>query len=90
VAETTCQLLAKASDYLSISQNQNSAISIKRLNERAKELEAEVKDLRIEHQSEISEMQQNVADLQAEKTQRIKNEKLLEDRLKRLQEESER
>jgi len=90
VAETTCQLLAKASDYLSISQNQNSQISMRRLNERAKELEAEVKDLRIEHQSEISEMQQNVADLQAEKTQRIKNEKLLEDRLKRVQEESER
>jgi len=31
-----------------------------------------------------------VADLQAEKTQRIKNEKLLEERLKRAQEDSER
>ena len=90
VAETTCQLLAKASDYLSISQNQNSQISMKRLNERVKELEAQVKDLRIEYQGEISEMQQKVADQQAEKTQCIKNEKLLEERLKRAQDDSER
>ena len=68
VAETACQLLGKASDYLSISQNQNQQISTKRLNERVKELEAEAKDLRIEHQSEVSEMQQNLADLQADKT----------------------
>jgi len=44
-----CELVAKASDYLSIGQSQNAQINIKRLTERVKDLEQEIKEERIEH-----------------------------------------
>lgn len=56
LAETMNELLAKASDYLSISQSQSSAILTRRLNERVKELESELKCLRCEHQDEVRAM----------------------------------
>jgi flagellar motility protein MotE (MotC chaperone) len=49
VAESMCDLVAKASDYLSIGQSQNAQSEIKRLNERVKELENELKEERVEH-----------------------------------------
>jgi predicted SPOUT superfamily RNA methylase MTH1 len=49
LAESLCELVAKASDYLSIGQSQNSHISIKRLTERVKDLEFEIKEERTEH-----------------------------------------
>lgn len=39
IAETMSQLVAKASDYLGMSKNQETQISLKRLNERVAELE---------------------------------------------------
>ena len=51
-----CELVAKASDYLTIGQSQNSQINIKRLNERVKELETELKEERVEHKSELIEI----------------------------------
>jgi hypothetical protein len=56
LAETITELLSKASDYLSISQSQSSAILTRRLNERVKDLESELKDLRCEHQDEVRAM----------------------------------
>ena len=55
-------MLSKASDYLSISQNQSATISIKKLNERVKEMEQEVKDSRIEHQVELTELNTKYAE----------------------------
>lgn len=49
LAESMCELVAKASDYLSIGQSQNAQINIKRLTERVKDLEQEIKEERIEH-----------------------------------------
>jgi hypothetical protein len=46
--------------------------------------------MRVEYQSEISELQYKIADFQAEKNMSIKNEMLSEDRMKRLVEENER
>jgi hypothetical protein len=55
-----------------------------------KELESGNKEMRVEYQSEISELQYKIADFQAEKNMSIKNEMLSEDRMKRLVEENER
>lgn len=82
------QLVAKASDYLGMSKNQETQISLKRLNERVAELENQLKDQRIEHQAEVSQLQEAKAALQAEQNHHIKNELVMEERIKRAQEEA--
>ena len=65
-------------------------MSLKRLNERVAELENQLKDQRIEHQAEVGQLQETKATLQAEQNQHIKNELVMEERIKRAQEEAER
>ena len=61
IAETLAQILTKASDYLSISQSQNSQFNIKRITEKLKDVEEELKKTKVEYQAEISEKQQSIA-----------------------------
>jgi hypothetical protein len=87
IAETMQEISAKASDYLNISLNQANATDVRRLTERVKELESEIRHTRVEHQGEVINMQVLIAKLEAEKTQLHHNFTLSEDRLKRLAEE---
>ena len=68
LAETLSDLVAKAGDYLSISQSQTSAISIKRLDERIKEMEKELKQARLEHIEDVKGLEHKNAQLEAEMT----------------------
>ena len=56
MAETIQEIMTKASDYLNVTQNQASAVNIKKMTERVKELENENKQLRQEHQGELINM----------------------------------
>ena len=53
-------------------------------------MEQEVKDSRIEHQVELTELNTKYAEAQAQNNQYVQKEILNEERLKRIQEEKER
>lgn len=67
LAETMSDLITKASDYISISQSQTSAISLRKLDERVKEMEKELKAARMEHIEDVKGLEHKNAVLEAEK-----------------------
>jgi hypothetical protein len=68
IAETSQEITTKASDYLNVTHNQSNAFDAKKLSEKVKELDLELRNTRTEHKSEIMDMQVIQAKLEAEKT----------------------
>lgn len=82
LSETICQLILKASDYFNMNQSQSSQFEQTRLSTKVQDLEQQLKQARVDHQTERSELQSNLAVMQAENAQLVKQEKLMQERLK--------
>jgi DNA-binding transcriptional MerR regulator len=66
----------KAADFLTISSKKETDVSMKKLKERIEELEKEKAEIKSEASLEKRMMEQKMADLENEKNQAIRNEKL--------------
>lgn len=87
IAEQTQEIISKASDYLNISHNQTNAIEVKRLQERVKIMDTEIRQNRREHQTDLIDIKVTMTKLETEKTQLHQNMTLNEDRFKRSSDE---
>jgi hypothetical protein len=72
-----------------MNQSQSSQFEKTRLTTKVQDLEEQLKQARIDHQTDRSDLQSNLAVIQAENSQLVKSEKLMQERLKIEQMENE-
>ena len=89
-AETAQTLVCKAADFMNITSRKEADGTLKKLRERAEELEKEKSEQKIEFLNEKRSLQEKLYELEIEKNQAIRNERLLEERLKYLQEDKDK
>ena len=75
-------MVSKAADFLTMSTKKESDITLRKLKERVDELEKDKVEKKLEFANEKRILEQKLYELEASKNQAIRNEKLLEERLK--------
>lgn len=83
ISDVYCQLLQKSCDYFTINQQKDNKMEKFRLEERLKELEAQLKQTREDSRRDKDALQNRVASLLNENSDLVKSERLMEERGKR-------
>lgn len=78
----TQQLIVKAADFLSITSRKESDVTLKKLQEKVEDLERARVEAKQEFMAEKGKLEDRLYLLETEKNSSIRNEKLLEERLK--------
>ncbi|CDW76855.1 guanylate-binding n-terminal domain containing protein [Stylonychia lemnae] len=89
-SEISQALISKAADFLTISSKKESDVSLKKLKERVSELEREKAQLKIDYSSDKKILESKIIEFEIDKNNSVRNEKLLEERLRYLQEDKDK
>lgn len=75
-------MIVKAADFLSITSKKESDVTLRKLKERIEELEKAKTETKSEFGAEKTKFEERLYYLEAEKNSSIRNEKLIEERMK--------
>ncbi len=89
-AEVNSSLMHKAADFLTITSRKESDINFKKLKERVEELEREKLMMKSDFAADKKGLEVRLQEVEGEKNNAIRNEKLLEERMKYLSEDKDK
>lgn len=83
-------MISKAADFLTISSKKETDVTVRKLKERVEELEKEKTLTKIDFNNDKKFLDQKLIEFEIEKNNSIRNERLLEERMKYLVEDKEK
>lgn len=89
-SELSISLICRAADFLTITSKKEVDVNLKKLKERVEELEREKSNMKSEFQTDKRALETKIYELEQEKNNSIRNEKLMEERMKYVQEDREK
>ena len=89
-SEISQGLISKAADFLTISSKKESDVTLKKLRERVEDLEKEKSQIKQDAMNEKKILESKIVEFEIDKNNSVRNEKLLEERMKYLLEDKEK
>lgn len=89
-SEISQGLISKAADFLTISSKKESDVTVKKLRERVEELEREKAQIKSDSVNDKKLLESKIIEFEIDKNNSVRNEKLLEERMKYMIEDKEK